>query len=208
MYSILLHISGIAILEIIFYFYYIGPFESKSFMRAFKSTVKSLIDYNRLLNDNNIINIGFLKENITNDNLNFYLEDLKDKSDISKASRLSSNCQLFENTIIIWSIFFGISIIVFLICYLFKKYNTNDENENDNKNLIINGFKMNKISNNKTLYKVIKYFLLGGLILTFEYIFFQYVVLEYKIVTNDELQYVIISQLNKYILSDTIDSFN
>lgn len=206
MYSILLHISGIAILEIIFYFYYIGPFESKSFMRAFKSTVKSLIDYNRLLNDNNIINIGFLKENITNDNLNFYLEDLKDKSDISKASRLSSNCQLFENTIIIWSIFFGISIIVFLICYLFKKYNTNDEN--DNKNLIINGFKMNKISNNKTLYKVIKYFLLGGLILTFEYIFFQYVVLEYKIVTNDELQYVIISQLNKYILSDTIDSFN
>ena len=205
MYSILLHISGIAILEIIFYFYYIGPFESKSFMRAFKSTVKSLIDYNRLLNDNNIINIGFLKENITNDNLNFYLEDLKEKSDISKASRLSSNCQLFENTIIIWSIFFGISIIVFLICYLFKKYYTNDENEN--KNLIINGYKIDKIPKNKSLYKVIKYFLLGGLILTFEYIFFQYVVLEYKIVTNDELQYIIISQLNKYLLSDTIDSF-
>lgn len=206
MYSILLHISGIAIIEIIFYFYYIGPFESNSFMRAFKSTVKSLIDYNKMVNNNNIINIGFLKKNITNDNLNFYLEDLKDKSDISKASRLSSNCQLFENTIIIWSIFFGISIIVFLIFYLFKKYNTNDENEN--KNLIINGFKINKISNNKTLYKVIKYFLLGGLILTFEYIFFQYVVLEYKIVTTDELQYVIISQLNKYILSDTIDSLN
>ena len=34
MYNILFHVSGIAILEICFYFYYIGPMETKIFEKV------------------------------------------------------------------------------------------------------------------------------------------------------------------------------
>jgi len=43
MYSILIHISGISILEILFYFLYIGPFESAMFKKSFRSSLKSLM---------------------------------------------------------------------------------------------------------------------------------------------------------------------
>ena len=35
--KILFHIAGIAILEILFYFYYIGPMESQVFKSTFKN---------------------------------------------------------------------------------------------------------------------------------------------------------------------------
>ena len=53
MYSMLFHISGIAILEIIFFFYYIGPMETF----IFKNKVKQLSDEPiGLIPNNTIIN--------------------------------------------------------------------------------------------------------------------------------------------------------
>lgn len=40
MYTILFHLAGIAILEISFYFYYVGPMETK----MFENTVRQLVN--------------------------------------------------------------------------------------------------------------------------------------------------------------------
>ena len=43
MYEILFHILGLAFLEIIFYFEYVGPMETKVFKKSLDDAVKSLI---------------------------------------------------------------------------------------------------------------------------------------------------------------------
>ena len=41
-YKTLLHVSGISIVEILFYFYYIGPLETDIFTKEFKSLINSM----------------------------------------------------------------------------------------------------------------------------------------------------------------------
>ena len=49
MYNILFHVSGIAILEICFYFYYIGPMETKIFEKVVGRLATEMV---KLVNDN------------------------------------------------------------------------------------------------------------------------------------------------------------
>ena len=51
----------------------------------------------------------------------------------------------------------------------------------------------------KEYYQVFFYFLLGGLIILFEYVFFQYIVLDYHVISKQELEYLIYQQfLNSF----------
>ena len=207
--KILLHIAGIAILEIIFYFTYIGPMETQLFKETFKNSLKSLYVDNHSSNTHpmNFSNLFIYYDNNSN-----YNNELKDNSYLDEEERVTYNNKLFYQMSIYWVIFFIITILIYIITYIYQnKYKSNttemnqemitydieinsmeDNSFEDNTNLI------NKIKNNnnyKYLYKVIYYIIFGGLILLFEYIFFQYIVTKYHVISQGEIKYIIYSQL-------------
>ena len=65
------------------------------------------------------------------------------------------------------------------------------EKETDDTHLLK---KIKKRKRNKYIISFIRYILLGGGIVTFQYLFFNHVILKYHILTNEELQYTILKQ--------------
>ena len=197
MYSILLHLSGIAILEILFYFFYIGPFESSSFKNSFRSSLNSLMETEEIPRQNTFDDYNNNYVNISDDSSwNSYIGNLKFLSDQSEKERLDKNNILFINTIVYWNIFFASSLVLFLGSYFYKKYHIKKVKNIQHQRLIENN---NKKSKKKLFfYQIVHYLLLAILILGFEYIFFQYIVLKYQIITNAELKYVIMNQIGRY----------
>ncbi len=65
MYNILFHVSGIAILEICFYFYYIGPMETKIFEKVVGRLATEMVE---LVDDNMGLVQGMVQENINSFN--------------------------------------------------------------------------------------------------------------------------------------------
>lgn len=233
MFNIFLHISGIAFLEIMFYFLYIGPMETNIFMNTIKNSIK---DYNPRINHiilpNNITNLI-----ITNENL----DQLKEDSDNQKKERNKQNNKLFRKVLFYWCISFVLSILLFMskyVPFIKKFYNKKDielvnlNEENDNTNNIINSnleerssIINNNLENsnleerysiNNNIYvnkknymyyfKYLLYYILyGGLIILFEYIFFNYIVLKYQVLSHSELLYIfydtIIPIINSYIIN-------
>ena len=218
MFNIFLHISGIAFLEILFYFLYVGPMETKIFKETLKNALKS---YHPSINNINI------SSNVTNFIIdNEKLDQLKIQSDEEKKEREKLNYKLFESVMIYWLISFISSLILNLIINIkiIKKYfdegeielaNLNrNEHSNSNLNVIINRENYedslnNNIDNNdneimlitnssenkkkknyKYYLKFFYYFFYGGLIILFEYIFFNFIVLKYQVLSHSELLYI------------------
>ena len=125
MYSILFHVAGIAIIEICFYFIYIGPIESS----IFEDKIKHLIYIPN--QDENIQNIYnsiqyFLNESTknlkynNNESLKNYLLQQSNKG---LELRNTKNQELFYQSIKYWLYFTLFSIFIFLIYYYnYKKY--------------------------------------------------------------------------------------
>ena len=196
MYSILIHISGISILEILFYFLYIGPFESAMFKRSFRYSLKSLLNSGPIPTSRYIGHFIDTQNiyNISDDNYwNSYIYSLEMKSKEAEKERLKQNNIVFTTTMIYWIIFFAFSIVIFIYFSFYKKYHSK-KNKFMHRRLEYPEAEKNK-SNNKNLFKVFHYLILGILIVVFEYVFFQFCVLKYKIISNDELKYLIMDQL-------------
>ena len=219
MFNIFLHISGIAFLEIIFYFLYIGPMETNIFTKTIKNSIN---DYNPKINHimfpNNLTNLIIDNEN---------LDQLKKDSDNQKKEREKQNNLLFRKVIFYWCISFVLSILLYLsknLSFLKKFFNKkeielinlNEENENiinnnlENSNLeersTINNYNHSGIKkkNYKYYLKYLLYYIFyAGLIILFEYIFFNYIVLKYQVLSHSELLYIfyetIIPIINSYI---------
>lgn len=212
MYSILFHLLWLSLLEIIFYFEYVGPLETYTY----KNTIKRLIEDKE---EENIIINNYNKTNLINlDILNLDIEN-------SKEEREEYNYKLYMKSIHYWLILFGIVIGISSIT-LFIKYRlylnrkremdisnreiefvtirnrslTQDNDElSDNNDLCLNReetfFNYHKIK--KTIIKKsIFYIGLGILILGFEYLFFNYIVMKYKVLSDDEILYLIYELLN------------
>ena len=204
--KILFHIAGIAILEIIFYFYYIGPMESQIFINSFKKSVGTILNYN---NQNslstlylNISEIILEQEDVSN-----YSEVLKKESDIQRDDRNNFNKHLLNLVLLYWSLSFVVIITIVVILFVLKKkYKTNqdrtielvvydvEDQNNETTNLIPK--KNNCYS--EFFFNLSKYILLGGLLLLFEYIFFKYVVLQYHVISEKEIEYIIYNQILSY----------
>ena len=230
MYSICFHISAISIIEIIFYFYYIAPMETKIFNNTFDKAIYDL-DLDRF---DSILTLPQQEKNIFIEVENTTLDELENQMEKAEKEKNEYNHNLFINTIIYWSIFTSLIIPIFFIqvfierrikkkklqqlgydsddsfidneqieLILFKRLrktsideseieiNTVDQSD-DNVSLI------NKIKSNKKyryLYTSIRYILLGGGIVTFQYIFFNEVILKYHILTNQQLQYTILKNI-------------
>lgn len=228
MFNIFLHISGIAFLEIMFYFLYIGPMETSIFTNTIRNSIK---DYNPKINHiilpNNFTNLIINNED---------LYQLKEESDNQKKERDKQNNKLFRKVMFYWCISLVISIMLYLSKNLpfvkknLKKkkneielINLNEENENIN-NIINNNLENSNseersLTNNDINYNgekkknfiyyfknAIYYIFYGGLIILFEYIFFNYIVLKYQVLSHSELIYIfydtIIPIINSYFINN------
>jgi hypothetical protein len=149
MYDILFHITGIALLEISFFFYYIGPKETEMFYHYIQRILdSSLRDKEYSSNDivdtndigkygsiqlrNNTINIPQLmyptqiKMLITNQT-NQMQEELYQANLQGISDRNTQNRELFIQAIVYWAILAGFSVTVFIIQYSYSKYVDNKD---------------------------------------------------------------------------------
>ena len=209
--KILFHIAGIAILEILFYFYYIGPMESQVFKSTFKNSINDALkdnDPNSPLNFPEPIKEYLIQYNQQKGGV--FEEDLKKEADDSEKDREKHNEQLFGLVFGYWIL----TILGILFIFIFRKVVThylNRDNQNIppfNREISIHDIEENTTrddiqllpndndTNNKykLIWEVIYYFFLAGFILLFEYIFFQYIVLEYHIVSSKEIEYIVFTQ--------------
>ena len=146
MYSIFAHISGIAILEICFFFFYVGPMET----RMFEKTVKQLtnepitelnvamieypdykvdlqkfiyIAFNSVNTPSSSVTIDDFSENSQKELL-YEMEELRDSG---IARRDEKNNELFISTVEYWSILCAFTLILFVTESMCCKQKAKDE---------------------------------------------------------------------------------
>ena len=207
MFSIFFHLLGLALLEILFYFYYIGPFEHNVFINTFGRSIGGLVEKMDESQEHPelILNISNYVDN------NELLGSLKNDSETSEKTRVDINNQLLNKTMNIWYMATGTLIGIILIYYLYKYYKKSEfktrsqsiELTNLNSDDDMNNYEELEIpepkKKKKIWTKIIYYILFGGLILLFEYLFFQYVVLKYHIITDEQIQYLMFKAVKSYI---------
>ena len=209
MYKIFLHLLGLAILEILFYFYYIGPFEHKVFEDSFSNSISGLI---KKLDSNYehpsfIINVN-ISDIKRNDQV---LNELKFSAKESEMEREDYNHELFMRTMSYWIYSFSALLIIMLIHFIFNNYHKIKNNFRENPEIEL--VELNQSSNDRFeddsiqmepkknriyIIDILKYLFFGGLVLLFEYLFFKYIVLEYHIITDNQIQYLIYQQMYSY----------
>jgi hypothetical protein len=204
MHSIIFHISGIALLEICFYFYYIGPIESDMFSNNIVNLLKkSYIPYIQI-NSSMIKHLTYKEEELLhNDFIN------------GKMSREEINKDLFILSIKFWFIMVCSGFVVYYIQYKYKKIRFKkcsdalisptesgfdeivDVSNEGSPRIIIDSF-INPNNEYKT--KMAYYFVFGCSVIGFEYLFFQYIVLHYSPLSVKELRYLIYEEtMKKYL---------
>jgi hypothetical protein len=219
MYSVFIHLLGLSLLEIIFYFYYIGPFEHNVFVAAFSKSIDGLVGKLDSSQDHPYINFN-LTNFISDDNS--FLNNLKEESNTADIKRKTQNYELFCETMHIWLLCIAV-LVGFVILHMVYKYFKNIRNisgddqhielvsltnEQDaaceNNNLSIQH--ESSTPSESTTMKVFNYILFSGLLLVFEYLLFHYVILKYHIISDVQIQYLVYSQIyeyttNKYLLN-------
>lgn len=213
MYSILFHLLWLSLLEIIFYFEYIGPLETKTY----KNTIE------RLMNNKYHENNNFLIDPYNNSNI-IDLNDMEYNIKNARNNREEYNNKLYMKSLNYWLMLFGFIIFLYLILilYNYKKFidkkkettlnesdiefstvrnrtltaDTDDFSDNNESYIIqepkfINYNKLKKIFIKKSVF----YLFLGILILIFEYLFFNYIIIKYKVLSDEE----ILNQIYKLI---------
>jgi len=219
MYTILIHLSILSLLEIIFYFNYVGPLESKLFKESFSSPSTPENNFNPIY-----LNRTF---NFNSNNITDYYQE---RSDEAEDNRHAYNTKLYHKTIVYWTLLLTTTVVVTILQLVYKNYknyninnqhqqleeielvnlNNNSNCTEDNINLITNdNLNTKKISYNDLLKKLSYYIFLFGFILAFEYLFFQYIILNYHIISKQELELLIIETylplINNFIISDNIN---
>jgi hypothetical protein len=219
MYSIIFHIAGIAILEICFYFYYIGPVESKMFEQNILLLLKEpLYEYNNLYIQYPIHKIITNISEITNITEGKLIQNIYDEYKSARHMREKQNYELFMYTMKYWCMLLGFGIFMYGLKY---KYNLYKKKQKVSDTVIIDIVENSELLRNTQDYrknsidesdpeqepeqiiiqsphkiyrnKIIYYVSFGSCVLFFEYIFFQYIVLFYNPLSNRELRYIILN---------------
>ena len=137
MYTILFHLAGIAILEISFYFYFVGPMETKMFENTVRQLVNEPInnmDSQQLVTVSKLNQILYilydipLTSNITKqdelvlfDTQNRTLVEMNQMCEIGMVERSIQNHDLYIKSIKYWLILCAVSVITFIIQYKLRK---------------------------------------------------------------------------------------
>jgi hypothetical protein len=250
MYSIFFHVGWLALIEIIFYFEYIGPLETQ----LFKDSINHLLkDYQNnddpnyeeliIINPYNQSQIIYLNEtNGISQNYQYQVDD-------AEKNRLNDNNRLYTQTLIYW-FYFSIIILFIRLSYLYYQYTQFENNKINKMNSISSASDLkiemveqrslnyffeeisenksispNKKNNNelisprsnqmkiieednffdwkkikkKCIQKAFHTFWLGFCIIGFEYLFFTYIVLSYKVISDEEMIYLISQLMNPFL---------
>lgn len=120
MYEIFLHLTGLSLVETLFYFYYIGPMETTIFENSVQTALTNS-KYEQLTDDANhpiyilnpfnssdLILIEQKEEEI-------YSEEFQDLVNSAEAERIHSNIVLFHKALKYWSIICCVSILICVI---------------------------------------------------------------------------------------------
>ena len=215
MYIVFFHLSGIALLEILFYFLYVGNMETNLFSdtinKMLKSEHKNIENYRikNPVNESQYIDIiNGLSQN-SSQIINYYYSKSKD----SENKRKHHNDKLFHKAIIVWVFIFGVSILVLILEIYYNKYNKKQMEKTDSVSNIalemvqtsISTYESPRARNNdeiidtnqneikrKIIYTSIHSILLAGLILGFEFWFFNEIIMNYQVMSKEELEYLFI----------------
>ena len=127
MYSIFFHITGLSLIEILFYFYYIGPMETIIFKNAISDAFKNSLN-NELSDDTNnpIYIVSPFNSSqlilIENKEESKYSNEFQQIVSDAERKRKENNTKLFYVALFSWSIIFTISIVYFIIEMLIRYY--------------------------------------------------------------------------------------
>ena len=110
MYSILFHLLWLSLLEIIFYFEYIGPLETKTY----KNTIKRLVNNN---NNNNYLIDPYNVSNIIN------LNDIEFSTQNAQKDREKYNKDLYIKSIYYWLVLLSFILLFYFFIFIYKYYN-------------------------------------------------------------------------------------
>lgn len=226
MYIIFFHLTGIALLEIVFYFTYVGHMETDLFGNTISNLLKSeenKIEYFKMknpYNESEYIVLQDLIENNSSEIIDYY----KKKSKESEKERNEHNDELFKDAMLVWVIIFFVTMLIFAleIYYVYfskntlKKndsvsnmtlemveqtnlgYNYSDRSFNSNESEIVNEDEYcSKNIKKKIISNILHCVLLASLILGFEFWFFNYIIMDYQIISKEELEYMFVSKTIK-----------
>jgi len=126
MYKTFLHVSCITILEICFFFYYIGPLETDIFYSYIRRIIDGPLDkLDETLVKWNIDRKQFVEGIYSENNNDDIGNKLKNESITGKNEREKDNIELFYTTLEFWSIIPAVTIFLFLCefyyCYCIRK---------------------------------------------------------------------------------------
>lgn len=210
MYSILLHVSGIAILEICFYFYYIGPMETVIFTHK----VLDMVDTQKY--DLILPEPVYIPYNQT------VYEYFKEENEIAFQEREAKNGALFRKALSYWYILVSSGILSYGIFMAYKVYKTHTqlatvmdrESDEDLELIQLPLYRKGSMDSQdmeiqesprcsnkckKYINKAIYYVLCGGCILGFQYAFFQYIVFHYDPLSTAEVEFIVYDSMSQHV---------
>jgi len=223
MYKTFLHVSCITILEICFFFYYIGPLETDIFYSYIKRIISEPLEQlDKTLEKWHLSRKQFIEELYSETTDGDFEKNLENERDYGKMQRDNDNRKLFFTTIEYWSCILAFTFFLYLCEWIYNYHKIKnsknivpyDDESTENELVSINNYRKNSIDEEelgmqlkefkkkKILYVCLKtsthYIIFGISIITFQYLFFQYVVFEYKPLSIDEIKYYVY----KYLLYD------
>jgi len=193
MYIYFSHIAWITLLEICFFFYYIGPAGTKIIMRYIENMIEGPIeDIDIVLNKWNISRDQFILDIYQINNGTDIEDELYMEKQRGIDNRTRHNRALLLLCVEFWTMLCFIGILVYIIekCYCkkntllpYRKHSIDDEELQEEFNKKI---KMFYYCKNGT-----QYIFFGGSILAFQFLFFTFVIFKYKPLSIEEIKYFV-----------------
>ena len=204
MYVIFFHISGLALIEILFYFFYIGNMETQMFI----NNINHLLHKEKKTIDYNMYNVTFPEYNTT------FIKYYEIRAQNGEDERNKRNFQLFTDAMLGFVVILSITCVITFFEIFFKKKNVRRISSMDSvRNICIEMAEYSPTSTNtpttsnfeetteqtqtnKIIIFIFHTILYSGLLVSFEYWLFNNIIMKYKVISNEEIEYLFAKQLN------------
>lgn len=202
MYVIFIHISGLAFIEILFYFLYIGNMETNMFV----ANIQHLLN-----NEKTNINYNMYNNSLLDDQNYSYVDYYESRSYNGEKNRIKNNNKLFTEALLGFILILCITMLVTIIEFYIKqtkiKKVASMETVNNvclemvefNSSNVVEQQPRVEEKNNNYKKAFVHAVLYAGLMISFEYWFFNNIIMEYKVISNEEIEYLFAKKLSETI---------
>ena len=203
MYVIFIHITGLALIEILFYFFYIGNMETQMFIKNIKHLLK---------NENLNINYNMYNTTLLDSQNYTFIKYYQTRANNGEQERIRNNNKLFTEALLGFIIIITITFVVVLVEFMVQKKNIKKIRSLETVNNIClemveynstNSHEIQRIDENPEPNKYIKFvihaILYAGLMIAFEYWFFNAIIMKYKVISNEEIEYLFAEKIDETI---------